>query len=83
VGGTNITVTMPAKPNTNTYGRTANTTSKIFLMGGTSQSASNKTTYSNVNCYASGGYLYSGSTKVSVEGHTHSYVPLSGGSMSG
>jgi hypothetical protein len=83
VGGTDITVTMPANPNTNTYGRTANTTSKIFLMGGTSQSASNKTTYSNVNCYASGGYLYSGSTKVSVEGHTHSYVPLSGGSMSG
>lgn len=83
VGGTDITVTMPANPNTNTYGRTTNTTSKIFLMGGTSQSASNKTTYSNVNCYASGGYLYSGSTKVSVEGHTHSYVPLSGGSMSG
>lgn len=60
--------------NTNTYGRNANTTSKIYLMGGTTQSASNKTTYSNVNCYASGGYLYSGGTKVSVEGHTHTFT---------
>lgn len=68
---------------TNTYGGTGNTTSKIFLMGGTSQSSSNKTTYSNVGCYASGGYLYSNSTKVSVEGHTHSYLPLSGGTITG
>ena len=80
VGGVNITVTMPANPNSDTYGRTANTTSKIFLMGGTSQSNSNKTTYSNVDCYASGGYLYSGSTKVSVEGHTHSDYALVDGS---
>jgi len=61
-------------PWTNTYGRTGNTTSKIFLMGATSQSASNKTTYSNVNCYASGGHLYSNNTKVSVEGHTHDAI---------
>ena len=74
VGGTAITVTMPANPDTNTYGRNANTTSKIYLMGGTTQSNSNKTTYSNVNCYASGGYLYSGGTKVSVEGHTHTFT---------
>ena len=67
----------------NTYGRSGNTTSKIFLMGTTSQSTSNKTSYSNVGCYASGGYLYSNSTKVSVEGHTHSYLPLSGGTMTG
>lgn len=62
--------------NTNTYGRSSNTTNKIFLIGPTSQSTSNKTTYSNVDCYAEGGYLYSGSTKVSVEGHTHSYAPI-------
>ena len=62
--------------NTNTYGRSSNTTSKIFLIGPTSQSTSNKTTYSNVNCYAEGGYLYSGGTKVSVEGHAHSYAPI-------
>lgn len=80
IDGTTFTFT---QQDNNTYGRTANTTSKIFLMGGTSQSASNKTTYSNVNCYASGGYLYSGSTKVSVEGHTHSYLPLSGGTITG
>ena len=78
--GTTFTFT---QQDNNTYGRTGNTTSKIFLMGGTSQSTSNKTTYSNVDCYASGGYLYSGSTKVSVEGHTHSYLPLSGGTMTG
>ena len=59
--------------NTNTYGRSGNTTSKIFLMGTTTQSTSNKTSYSNVSCYASGGYLYSGGTKVSVEGHSHTF----------
>ena len=59
--------------NTDTYGRSGNTTSKIFLMGTTTQSTSNKTSYSNVSCYASGGYLYSGGTKVSVEGHSHTF----------
>lgn len=63
-----------SQQDSDTYGRNANTTSKIYLMGGTTQSASNKTTYSNVNCYASGGYLYSGGTKVSVEGHTHTFT---------
>lgn len=55
----------------NTAGST-NTTSKIYLVGATSQAA-NPQTYSNSSCYASNGYLYSGGTKVSVEGHTHSY----------
>ena len=43
-----------------------NTTDKIFLVGPKSQTSSNGTarTYSNVNCYASGGYLYSNGTKV-------------------
>ena len=43
-----------------------NTTDKIFLVGPKSQTTSNGTarTYSNVNCYASGGYLYSNGTKV-------------------
>ena len=31
----------------NTYGRTANTSAKIYLMGATEQSSSNKTTYSH------------------------------------
>ena len=56
----------------NTAGST-NTTSKIFLIGSTSQS-SNPQTYSNANCYASGGYLYSNNTKVSVEGHSHDFA---------
>lgn len=55
---------------TNTAGST-NTTSKIYLIGATSQ-ATDPQTYSNSSCYASGGYLYSNSTKVSVDGHgTH------------
>ena len=46
----------------NTTG-TTNTTSKIYLAGATEQSA-NPQTYSNVNCYASGGKLYSNSKEV-------------------
>ena len=63
-----------------------NTTSKIFLVGPTAQTSSNGTarTYSNSSCYASGGYLYSGGTKVSVEGHSHSnYLTTSGGTTTG
>lgn len=43
-----------------------NTTSKIFLVGPTAQTTSNGSarTYSNSNCYASGGYLYSGGLQV-------------------
>lgn len=82
VGGVNITLTMPANPDTNTdtYGRTVNTTEKIYLMGGLSQNNSNKATYSNADCYAQGGYLYSGGNKVSVENHTHSNYALTDGS---
>lgn len=46
----------------NTTG-TTNTTSKIYLAGATEQSA-NPQTYSNVNCYASGGKLYSNAKEV-------------------
>lgn len=43
-----------------------NTTSKIFLVGSTAQTSSNGSarTYSNVNCYASGGKLYSNGSAV-------------------
>ena len=43
-----------------------NTTSKIFLVGPTAQTSSNGNarTYSNVNCYASGGKLYSNAKEV-------------------
>lgn len=46
----------------NTAG-TTNTTDKIFLAGGKSQAA-NPQTYSNENCYASGGKLYSNAKEV-------------------
>ena len=59
----------PTTDTKNTAGST-NSTSKIYLVGATSQAA-NPQTYSNSSCYASGGYLYSNSKKVSVEGHTH------------
>jgi hypothetical protein len=52
-------------------------------MGGTSQSSSNKTTYSNVGCYASDGYLYSNSTKVAVTGATTSAASSSSTGPSG
>lgn len=62
------TSNLPANPNTDTKNTTGadNTTSKIFLVGSTSQTSNNESarTYSNSNCYASGGYLYSGGTKV-------------------
>ena len=66
----------------NTSGST-NTSSKIFLIGATSQAA-NPQTYSHDTAYVgTDGCLYSGSKKVSVEGHTHSYLPTSGGSATG
>jgi hypothetical protein len=57
----------------NTAGST-DTASKIFLIGATSQAA-NPQTYSQDTAYVgTDGCLYSNSTKVSVEGHTHSYA---------
>ena len=57
----------------NTSGST-NTSSKIYLIGATSQAA-NPQTYSHDTAYVgTDGCLYSNSTKVSVDGHTHSYA---------
>lgn len=67
VGGTDITVTMPSNPDTNTDKKAAsgNTSSKIFLIGATSQSSSGQTTYSHDTAYVdTDGCLYSGGTKV-------------------
>ena len=79
------TITLPASGNTdtkNTAGST-NTSSKIFLIGATSQAA-NPQTYSHDTAYVgTDGCLYSNNTKVSVEGHTHGYLPLAGGTMTG
>ena len=57
----------------NTAGAT-NTSSKIFLVGATSQAA-NPQTYSHDTAYVgTDGCLYSNSKKVSVEGHTHEAI---------
>ena len=57
----------------NTAGST-NTSSKIFLVGATSQAA-NPQTYSHDTAYVgTDGCLYSNSKKVSVEGHTHEAI---------
>lgn len=45
----------------------SNTTNKIYLVGATYQSFSGQSTYSNSNCYASGGYLYSNGKKVDMD----------------
>lgn len=68
VGSTNITATLPANPNTdtdtkNTAGST-DTSSKIFLIGATTQAA-NSVTYSHDTAYVgTDGCLYSGGVKV-------------------
>ena len=65
----------------NTAGAT-NSTSKLFLIGAPSQTASS-VTYSNSLCYATDGYLYSNDKKVSVEGHNHnsSYLGWNRGAL--
>ena len=77
-----MTPTQATTDTKNTAGST-NTSSKIYLIGATSQAA-NPQTYSHDTAYVgTDGCLYSNSTKVSVEGHTHSYLPLAGGTMTG
>ncbi len=60
-----------------------NTSSKIFLVGAASQTV-NPQTYSHDTAYVgTDGCLYSNNAKVSVEGHSHSYLPLTGGTITG
>ena len=65
IGSTDINVTMPANPNSdtkNTAGST-NNTSKLFLIGAQTQAA-NPQTYSRVNCFIdASGYIYSGGSR--------------------
>ena len=85
VAGTNVTltpdatndkVTIATNDTKNTAGST-DTSSKIFLIGATSQAA-NPQTYSHNTAYVgSDGCLYSNNTKVSVNGHTHNYITTS------
>lgn len=62
---------------TNTAGAT-DSSSKLFLVGATSQAASPQTYTHNTAYVGTDGCLYSGSKKTSVEGHTHNYAGSSG-----
>lgn len=80
--GDNTTSTITTQDTKNTSGST-NSSSKLFLIGAASQ-AVNPQTYSRSSCYiGTDGCLYSNSTKVSVNGHTHNYLPTTGGTVSG
>lgn len=73
-GVTTTTVTLPANVDTKNTAGSTNSSSKLFLIGATSQAA-NPQTYSHDTAYiGTDGCLYSGGTKVSVEGHTHNYA---------
>ncbi len=76
-GSTGTITTQDTNTNTTNTAGSTDTSSKIFLIGATSQ-ATAPVTYSHDTAYVgTDGCLYSNNTKVSVEGHTHSYVPIS------
>ena len=90
---TNSRVTIAAT-NSDTKVTTSASSSKLFIIGKTdaSKATASAANY-NASVYIDGGYLYSGGTKVSVNGHTHSgyattaqlanYLPLTGGTLTG
>lgn len=80
---TTTEVTLPDNPDTKNTTGSNQTTEKIYLVGATSQD-NYAQTYSNINCYASGGYLYSGGNKVltSHQSVTDKNVTLSWGTKS-
>ena len=59
----NKTWAVPTNTDTKNTAGSTNTTSKIYLVGATSQAA-NPQTYSNASCYAYNGVLYSGGVQV-------------------
>lgn len=70
-GGTNVVFTMPADSDTKNTAGSTNTSSKIFLIGATSQAA-NPQTYSHDTAYVgTDGCLYSGGNKVLTSYETH------------
>ncbi len=73
-GGQSFVFTMPSSGNTDYKASSCNTSSKIYLIGATSQGSSTSTgmtTYSHDTAYVgTDGCLYSGSKKVSVEPST-------------
>ena len=82
VAGTNLTFTMPSNPNTdtkNTAGST-NTTSKIYLIGATSQAA-NPVTYSNSSVYTTSGQLYASKVWGAVFNDLADAIPVGEGDV--
>lgn len=87
-GGTNGQILCWSADGTATWGTDNNTdtkntagstdsSSKLFLIGATSQAA-NPQTYSHDTAYVgTDGCLYSGGKKTSIEGHTHNYAGAS------
>lgn len=69
-----VNVTLPTASDTKNTAGSTNSSSKLFIIGATSQAA-NPQTYSHDTAYiGTDGCLYSNNTKVSVDGHTHSYA---------
>lgn len=74
INGTGTDLYAPTNTDTKNTAGSTDTSSKIFLVGATSQAA-NPQTYSHDTAYVgTDGCLYSNNTKVSVEGHTHNYA---------
>ena len=77
INGTSTDLYAPTNTDTKNTAGSTDSSSKLFLIGATSQAA-NPQTYSHDTAYVgTDGCLYSGSKKVSVEGHTHDYLPAS------
>ena len=62
-GVTVDSIQMPSNPNTDTKVKDASTTNKSFILGHSTQ-GSTAEAQTNSSCYMSGGYLYSGGSKV-------------------
>ena len=74
INGTGTDLYAPTNTDTKNTAGSTDTSSKIYLIGATSQAA-NLQTYSHDTAYVgTDGCLYSNNTKVSVEGHTHNYA---------
>ena len=71
INGTSTDLYAPSNSDTKNTAGSTNSSSKLYLIGATSQAA-NPQTYSHDTCYVgTDGCLYSDGMKVSVEGHTH------------
>jgi hypothetical protein len=71
---------VPPNSNTKNTAGASNTSSKIFLVGATSQ-ASSASTYSHDTVYVdTDGHLYDSGKQVSTV-HEHNYLPLTGGTL--